>query len=184
MTGEERFGPAFRVGLLAGVAIMAFGVHEMLGSGAATPVPSLAVWVVGFAVVHDLVLVPGVLLVGALVARFVPQFARLPVRAGLATSLVVLLVAWPGLRGYGRDTRPDNPTIQTNDYGRATLTVLAAVWAVALLWAAGRSRRGPTEDQSSRWTGPVRVQQPVHDTPGASTPDPADHGVGHGLDTP
>ena len=74
-----------------------------------------------------------------------PAACSAPVRAGLFASIVVILVGWAALRGYGRDQVPDNPTVDPLNYGTAVLTVLLTVWAAVALWAGfaiRRSRRG------------------------------------------
>jgi hypothetical protein len=61
-------------------------------------------------------------------------------------SAVVVLVAWPALRGHGRATVPDNPTVQPLHYPTAVAWVLAAVWSgVAAWWLLRRwwPRRSP-----------------------------------------
>jgi hypothetical protein len=142
----EGHGVAFWVGLVVGGAVMAVGVRGVLDQAAGTDPGALLVWVVGADLVHDLVLAPVAILVGWLVGRRVRGPWRAPVQAALVASGIVLLVGWPLLRGYGRDTRPDNPTVAPLDYSTAVLTVLAVVWVGALAWGGvrtWRARRAP-----------------------------------------
>jgi hypothetical protein len=111
--------------------------------------------VVGADLVHDFVIAPLVIAVGWVIARTVPHAWRVPVQAGLAASGVALIVGWAAWRGYGRDTVPDNPTVQPLDYTTAILTVWGVVWSVVAIWIAVRilrNRREPVpagEDTSS-----------------------------------
>lgn len=132
-----------RRGLLAGLAlglpVIAYGIHGALVDAARTHPPDLARWIVATAVVHDLVLVPAVLLTGQLAHRFTPDRLWPPARAALAATGVVALVAWPFVRGYGRD--PANPSLLPRDYGTGLAVAVAAIWLTAAAWAAVRVRR-------------------------------------------
>lgn len=70
-----------------------------------------------------------------------PARVRAPVEVGLIVSGVVVLFAWPFLRGYG--LRPDNPSALPNDYAAGLAGVLGGVWLVCsalTLWAWLRPR--------------------------------------------
>lgn len=138
----ERPPRGFWVAAGAGFAVMGYAVAGVLGDARATHPRSFVAWVVGAALVHDLLVAPVVCLVGLLLGRVVREPWRTPVRAGSIVSGVVLLVAWPALRGYGRDRVPDNRSVQPLDYTTAVLTVLAVVWAVVAVWLAARLTHG------------------------------------------
>jgi hypothetical protein len=95
----------------------------------------VAGWVVAADLLHDLVLAPLVCVLGLAIARFVAPPLRWPIRAGAIATAIVLLVAYPALRGFGRRTAPGNASVQPLDYTTAVLTVLAVVWGAALVWA-------------------------------------------------
>ena len=139
----ERHGAGFWIAVVLGGALIAFGIRGALVDSAATGPAEFFVWVVGADLVHDLLIAPLVCVVGHLLARAVPEPWRTPVRSGLIVSALALLVGWPGLRGYGRDQVPDNPTVQPLDYGAAVLSVLTVVWLGVAVWAllASRSSR-------------------------------------------
>ena len=88
----------------------------------------LARWLVGAALVHDLVIVPVALLVGTVGRRFTPRRAWPAVRGGLLVSGILALVAWPFVRGWGRD--PTNPSLLARDYGAGLVLALVVVWVV------------------------------------------------------
>ena len=70
----------------------------------------LARWLVGSALLHDLLWLPIVAVVGAVLAR-AGRGGRVPaaVRWAIATSAVLVLIAWPFVRGYGRNR--GNPSL-------------------------------------------------------------------------
>lgn len=143
-----RFGPAFWIALPVGAAVMAFGTVGLVGDLGLSGGVDVARWLVGADLANDLVLAPLACLVGAAIARLLPRWCRAPVQAALLTSGVVLIVAFPALRGFGRNQVPDNETVQPLHYTTATLTVLAAVWIAAGVWllvrlATARERRRP-----------------------------------------
>lgn len=104
-------------------------------------------FVVGLALVHDLVLAPLVVLVGWGVVRLVPARARGAVQAALIASAVVALFAVPFVRGYGRVST--NPSILPRNYAHGTLVVVALVWlaapvALVIRWRSDRRRYAPS----------------------------------------
>ncbi len=123
------YGGWFVAGAILGWAMIAFGVWSLLVRPGATDPPAVAVWIVGLALVNDLVLVPLALLVGALARRTVPRLARGLVLGALAVSAFVLLYALPFARRYG--AQPDNPSFLPRDTGFWVIVVLALVWFVA-----------------------------------------------------
>jgi hypothetical protein len=89
-------------------------------------------------VLHDGVLLPITIGVGALIGRL-PAPARVPVRVAALISLPVTIVALPLVVGYGRS--PDNPSILPLHYGRGLLLTAAAIWVPAAVIVAIRLRR-------------------------------------------
>jgi hypothetical protein len=112
-----------------GALFIAIGLWGILTATDSDPL-GWAVWFGGAAVVHDGVLVPCVLLVGALTTRL-PLSYRRRVQVVLMTGAVVTLVALPFVLGLGR--RADNPSILPLPYGRNLLIVLAVIATAALI---------------------------------------------------
>jgi hypothetical protein len=97
-------------------------------------------WVLGGALVHDLLWLPIVALVGAVLARATRGHLPRVVLWALATSAVLAAVAWPFVRGYGR--QPGNPSLLPRNYAVGLATYLAVIWVVALAdVAVGAARR-------------------------------------------
>jgi hypothetical protein len=163
-TGDEGAPPTtsprgLLVGLAAGAPVMAYGVWGAVGEAGRVHPPELARWIVGAAVVHDLVVVPVVLAVAWSARRVVPEPAWRAVRSGLVVSGTLALVAWPFVRGYGRSA--GNPSLFPRDYAAGLLAALAVVWAVvAVAVVAAHRRRRPTH---------AAPEAPAQDTPTRST---------------
>lgn len=122
-------GPRFWITAAIGWAVIAWGVVGIFSNSLDTRPANLAKFVVGGALLHDLVVAPLVILAGVLVVRRVPAWARGSVQAALAISAIVALFAYPLVRAYGLAT--NNPTSLPHNYGLNLLIVLAVVWAVA-----------------------------------------------------
>jgi hypothetical protein len=138
MTDDAR-GTRFWVGFGVGWILIAIGVARLVTTGGAGRVVDVGLWVVGLDVVHDLALAPLATVVALAVVVALPRRLRAPILAGLGASAVVLLVAWPLLRGYGR--RADNATILPRDYSAGVTIVLAVIWVLAGVWLAARVAR-------------------------------------------
>ena len=103
-----------------------FGI---LSNGVDTRPANLARFVVGGALLHDLVVAPVVLLLGVVLARAVPSRARATVQAALVVTGVVALFSYPLVRAYG--LAANNPTSLPHNYALNVTVVLGLVWAVA-----------------------------------------------------
>lgn len=137
-----RYTRAFWVGLAVGGLLLAYGARGALAELPGVELTSFFRYFVGAAVVHDLLVAPAAGAVALVVARRAPRVAVGPVQAALLVSAIVVLVAWPFVRGYG--VTPGEPSFLSRDYGRSVLVVLAVVWAsatVAIALRMLRSRR-------------------------------------------
>lgn len=137
------------IGLATGLPVIAYGLRGVLVDADDTHPAELARWVVGAALVHDVVLAPAVLAVGWALSKVVPPSAWRPVRWGLMTTGLLALVAWPLVRGYGED--PTIPSLLPRDYASGLATGVAAVWLAAAAWFAvvRRSSQHPPSGHAS-----------------------------------
>lgn len=123
--------------LVLGLATMAVGVRGLLVNADSRMATDPTGWLVLFVagnLVHDFVLVPVVLVVGALVSRLpLASAIRRPLQFALFCSGVIVLFAYPFARGYGRNRT--NDSVLPLDYAQGTAIVLAFVWGVAVLWS-------------------------------------------------
>ncbi|MGI8807994.1 MAG: hypothetical protein ACR2KK_09165 [Acidimicrobiales bacterium] len=132
-------GSRFWVSAALGWAVIAWGVRGILVNSLDTRPSNLARFVVGGALLHDLLLAPVVILVGVLLAKAVPGRARAVVQGALVVSAIVALFSYPLVREYGLAT--NNPTSLPYNYGANLLIVLGVVWAVAAGLVVARLRR-------------------------------------------
>ena len=134
-----RHGPGFWVSAAAGWTIIAVGLLGILSNRIDTRPASLARFVVGGALLHDLVVAPIALLLAVVVAKLVPGRARPVVQAALVATAVLALFAFPLVRGYGLAAR--NPTSLPHNYALNLAVVLGVVWTVAAAALVARLRK-------------------------------------------
>jgi hypothetical protein len=127
------------VGLVLGLPLLAWGVRGILLDAARTHPAELVRWVVGAALITDLVVVPGVVVAASAARRITPARWWPAVRAALTITGSLALVAWPFVRGYGRD--PANPSLLPRDYAGGLAAAVAAVWLVTAASLAPGLRR-------------------------------------------
>ena len=124
---------------VVGVLVGAYGAYRLLVLGVGNLV-SAVVWLAGGVVLHDGVLAPLVLAVGALAARLLPDLVREPATAAFVVLGSLTLVAVPVLGRFG--AKPDNPTLLDRPYAVGWLVVAALVLAVAGVQVILRRRKG------------------------------------------
>jgi hypothetical protein len=122
------------VGLAVGLPVIAYGVRGLLVDADRTQPAELARWIVGAAVVNDALVVPLAMGAAWLARRMTPARAWPPMRSGLLATGVVLLVAWPFVRGYGRD--PTIPSLLDRNYAVGVAAAIGATWIAVAVWIA------------------------------------------------
>jgi hypothetical protein len=132
MSAVERRGASFWIGLAIGWATIVVGVRGLIIDRDLTNPKNLVGWLVGLAIAHDAFVAPAVYVAAVVAGRLLPRRAVVPVRLGLATSALLVIVAWPLVRGYGR--RESNPSALPLDYGRNLVACLLVVWAAVGAW--------------------------------------------------
>ena len=126
---DHRAGPLFWASAAAGWGVIAFGLWGIVSNSLDTRPANLARFVVGGALLHDLIVAPLVILLGVVVAKAVPGRARAIVQAALVISGTVALFSYPLVRAYG--LAANNPTSLPHNYALNLTIVLGLVWAVA-----------------------------------------------------
>lgn len=121
-----------------GISAVGFGLWGAVLTPGAQPLRHFT-FMASLVLAHDLVLLPCMLAVGALVVRYVPTPVRATVQGALIISAAVSLTALPFVLGFGK--LADNPSALPANYTTGLLIVLAAVWATAAVVAGLRHRR-------------------------------------------
>lgn len=127
-----------RILIGGGIAVIAYAARGVLREASVGTWPYLRFLAVS-AVFADAFVLPVVLAAGAVAARWLPSWLRVPVQAALYVSAAVTLISTPLVLGYGRDS--SLPSALPRDYPRGLLIVLAVVWSAALAAALVRRRR-------------------------------------------
>lgn len=143
---SSRSGGIRRVRLVIGTAgclLAAFGVLRLVTEIPASHLLTLAVWLVGALVLHDAVLSPAVVALGAGLRR-VPARARAYLQAALVAGGIVTVVALPLI--YRARTQPRVKAILDQNYLTNLATLLAVITGAAVLsylrrlWGERRAR--------------------------------------------
>lgn len=127
-----------------GVVLLAVGITKVFDHSAAA-IRETGFWLLAGVALHDALLAPVVVVLGVVVVRLLPVWARTPVVAGLVVLGTSTLTAIPVLGRYGE--RPDNPTLLDRDYtaGWWTLVALVVVGVAAASWWQRRRLDGRPE---------------------------------------
>lgn len=129
-----------RLALIAvGGMVAGYGAVLLLTRQDTDNVVAAAVWLGAGVVLHDAVLVPVTLAVGALAVRVMPGNWRRPAIVALIVMGPLTLLAVPVLGRFG--ARPDNPSLLDRPYLVAWLVLVAATVVVVLV-VGSLDRRG------------------------------------------
>lgn len=109
-----------------GFGVMGYGLYGLVAESARTQPAQWIRWFLGSAIAHDFVVAPFVVVIGVAVTRYVPAWVRGPLQGALVASGVLVITAYPFLRGYGRN--PANPSVLPNNYAHGLLVALVLVW--------------------------------------------------------
>lgn len=139
MSRPSPYGLRFWISAAAGWAIIGYGLRGLFHHHLDTRPTNLATFVVGGALLHDLVWVPLLLVVGVAIARAVPGPVRDIVQAALIVSGSLVLFAYPMVRDYASVLH--NPSSLPHNYTANLAIVLAVVWITAGIAMALRVRR-------------------------------------------
>ena len=126
----------------AGVLLGLFGVFRLVTQVPISDVVVLALWLIGAVAIHDGVLSPLVVSVGALLTK-VPPRGRRYLQAALIAGAAVTVIALPMI--YRRDSQPRAKAILLRNYAGNLAILLGIIAAVTLgLYAVRVARRSQT----------------------------------------
>ena len=131
---------------LLGIVVIAYGAYLVFHGGSGSPPITLSLWVVALLIAHDAILVPLVALIGYVVTRFIPAYARTPVQIGLIVGGSVTLMSVAVLGAPGN---PSNPSLLPYDYPvtlSIVLAIIIAATAGAVVLRVVKERRNPREE--------------------------------------
>lgn len=134
---QERIGRGRTAVGAVGVAIMLWAGFRLATGGNLTSPPSSAKWLVGGALVHDVLIAPVACLVSTLLARLLPTPTRTVVQAGLAIAAILTLLAIPVLKS----PHHANETVLPRDYTTGLVQALLVVGALTVVLAVEAERR-------------------------------------------
>jgi hypothetical protein len=137
-----------------GIGIGAYGISQLLTQIPPQSLALLALWLIGALIIHDGLLSPAVVGVGAALRRYVPDRGRRYLQFGLIMAAMVTVIAVPMV--YRAHTQPPAKALLLQDFGINLTVLLAAIGggtliAYAIRVARDRSMPGrpsPGETQS------------------------------------
>lgn len=124
--------------LVPGIAAVGWGAVGLMQHRADVPLMPWLTWFVGGVLVHDLLVAPLVVAVGALLTRLLPTPARAPIVVGLVVSAMLAVISILFVLNPGR---PQEPGFLPLDYARNLTVLVGATMLVAVVWAAVATRR-------------------------------------------
>ena len=136
----SRYGPLFWSGVAVGSGVMGVGLVSLLSKAGATKPANFAVFFIGLALVHDLILAPATIAIATGLRSVSPRTGRGLLFGALVVSAVVVLFSAPLLFGWG--AQPDNSSFLPRNYTSGLALMLAVVWGVAAVLLLARTRRG------------------------------------------
>jgi hypothetical protein len=138
----------------AGIALGLFGVFRLLTEVSGYDLMVLFCWLIGALVIHDGLLSPIVVGIGAALHRLVPDRARGYLQAGLIAGGLVTVVALPLI--YRQDSQPAAKAILQQHFGANLATLLALIAGLTLLLYLGRVLRDTHAVSTAK-------ERPAHD---------------------
>jgi hypothetical protein len=115
----------------AGIALGLFGVFRLVTQIPAVDLFVLLVWLLGALVIHDGILSPVVVGIGALLERYVPARARTYLQAALVAGALVTVIALPMIDR--QDSQPAGKAILRQNFSANLGILVGVIAAVSLL---------------------------------------------------
>jgi hypothetical protein len=131
---------AFRIGLVLGWALIAYGIWIVIVHAREAAPWSMALFLFGGLLVHDLAVAPATIGVASLLRSRLPTSARGAAAGAAMMSALAVAVVVPAAIGRGSKLA-GNPTIVPRDPWASVAIVLACTWLVAAIVVRRRRRR-------------------------------------------
>jgi hypothetical protein len=117
---------------VVGIAAGTYGISQLLRYIPVESLVVLALWLIGALIIHDGLLSPTVVGVGAALRRWIPDRGRRYLQFGLIMAAMVTVIAVPMI--YRANREPPSKALLLQDFS-ANLTVLLAILGGATLVA-------------------------------------------------
>ena len=122
-----------------GIGLGTYGISQLLTQIPPQSLVLLALWLIGALIIHDGLLSPAVVGVGAALRRYVPDRGRRYLQFGLIMAAMVTVIAVPMI--YRAHTQPPAKALLLQDFGINLTVLLAAIGAGTLIAYAIRVSR-------------------------------------------
>jgi hypothetical protein len=127
-----------------GISAATYGISQLLTHIPVQSLVLLALWLIAALIIHDGLLSPAVVGIGATLRRYVPDRARRYLQFGLIMAAMVTVIAVPMI--YRANTEPPSKALLLQDFAINLTVLLAAIGGVTLAAYAirvARDRSGP-----------------------------------------
>jgi hypothetical protein len=122
-----------------GIGVGTYGISQLLTQIPRQTLLLLALWLIGALIIHDGLLSPAVVGVGAALRRYVPDRGRRYLQFGLIMAAMVTVIAVPMI--YRAHTQPPAKALLLQDFGINLTVLLAAIGSGTLIAYAVRVAR-------------------------------------------
>jgi hypothetical protein len=124
---------------VVGIGIATYGISQLLSQIPRETLWLLALWLIAALIIHDGLLSPAVVGVGAVLRRYVPDRGRRYLQFGLIMAAMVTVIAVPLI--YRAHRQPPAKALLLQDFGINLIVLLAAIGGGTLIAYAIRVAR-------------------------------------------
>jgi hypothetical protein len=124
---------------VVGIGLGTYGISQLLTQLPPQTLMLLALWLIAALIIHDGLLSPAVVGVGAALRRYVPDRGRRYLQFGLIMAAMVTVIAVPLI--YRAHTQPPAKALLLQDFGINLTVLLAAIGGGTLIAYAIRVAR-------------------------------------------
>ena len=124
---------------VVGIGTGTYGISQLLTQVPRQTLMLLALWLIAALIIHDGLLSPAIVVVGAALRRYVPDRGRRYLQFGLIMAAMVTVIAVPLI--YRAQTQPPAKALLLQDFGINLTVLLAAIGSGTLIAYAVRVAR-------------------------------------------
>ena len=116
---------------VVGIGTGTYGISQLLTQVPRQTLMLLALWLIAALIIHDGLLSPAIVVVGAALRRYVPDRGRRYLQFGLIMAAMVTVIAIPMI--YRANTQPPAKALLLQDFGINLTVLLAAIGGGTLI---------------------------------------------------